>query len=343
MELQILLNKLVEKKDLTKEEAIFLMEEIFHGRLTPVQIAAFLTALRMKGESIDELLGFITVMQKHMVKIKNNGLVIDTCGTGGDGKGTFNISTAVAFVVAGAGVSVAKHGNRNASSLCGSADVLEVLGVNINLTQRQAEEMLDKTKFTFLFAPLFHPAMKYVAMVRKELKIRMVFNFLGPFVSPAKVKRQIIGVPNIELAEKLARVATNLDYEHLLIVSSEDGLDEISLSAATHIFEIKGKKVKKMIIKPRDYGFNKVSLNEIKGADVKTNAEIIQSVFKGKTGPQRDIVVLNSAAALLVAGKVNELQKGIEFAKNSIDSGSAQKVLERAIKYSTYINRYAIA
>lgn len=337
------LNRLLDKQDLSIVESKLLMEEILKGNLSSSQIAAILVALRMKGENVDEILGFITGMREHMVKIKTTGLVIDTCGTGGDGNGTFNISTAVAFVVAGAGVKVAKHGNRAASSLCGSADVLEKLGVNINLTSQQAEEMLEKTGFTFLFAPLYHPAMKYVGLVRKELKVRTVYNYLGPFVSPAQIKRQIIGVPSIELAEKLAKVASNLDYEYLLIVTSEDGLDEISLSSATHIFEVKSNKIKKMIINAKDFGFRKVTVDEIKGGDAKTNAQIIRKIFEGKDGPHKNIVVLNSAAAFLVAGKVKELPKGIELAKNSIDNGSALEVLESAIEYSKYINRYAAA
>lgn len=334
MEIQNLLNKLIDKKDLTKDETVFLMEEILQGKLTPVQISSIITALRMKEETVDEILGFITVMRRYMVKIRTNGLVIDTCGTGGDGKGTFNISTAVALVVAGAGVSVAKHGNRSASSLCGSADVLEALGVSINLPPGKAEEMLEKNKFTFLFAPLYHPAMKHVAPVRRELKIRTVFNFLGPFLSPAGVKRQIIGVTNIKLAEKLAKVASDLNCQHLMVVSSEDGLDEISLSAPTHIFEVKGKIVKKMFIDPKDYGFKKVSIDRIKGADAKTNAEIIKRILEGEQGPYQDIVLLNSAAALKVAGRVKNLKEGLLLAKKSIFYGKAKEVLRKVIKYS---------
>ena len=332
--INLLLNKVVDKNDLTKEEAMSFMEEMLQGKLTISQTAAFLIALRMKGETVDEFLGFIKVMRKHMIKIKTQGLVIDTCGTGGDGKGTFNISTAVAFVVAGAGVKVAKHGNRAASSLCGSADVLEALGVSINLSPKQAEEMLQKTGFTFLFAPLYHPAMKYVASVRKELKIRTVFNFLGPFVSPAQVKRQIIGVPNIELAEKLAEVGVNLGYEYLMLVSSEDGLDEISLSAPTHIFEVKGRDFKKSIVNPQKLGFVKISFEKIKGGDAKTNAESIQNILKGQNGPERDIVILNSAIALYVAGRTKTIEDGVIMAKNAIDSGKAKKVLQDAVKYS---------
>lgn len=332
--INILLNKLIERQDLTREEAMFLMEEILEGKLTSSQVASFLIALRIKGESVDEILGFITVMKNHMLKIKTSSLVIDTCGTGGDGKGTFNISTATAFVVAGAGVAVAKHGNRNASSLCGSADVLEALGVEINLSPKLAETMLQKTGFTFLFAPLFHPAMKYVAQVRKELKIRTVFNFLGPFVSPAQVKRQIIGVPSIDLADKLSKVAKSLDYDHLMLVSSEDGLDEISLSSKTHVFHIKGETVRREIINPHRLGFKGRALSEIKGADAETNAEIIKSILSGENGARKDVVILNSAAALLVSGKVESLTEGIELAEKSIKEGKAKKVLEKVIKYS---------
>ncbi|OIO15540.1 anthranilate phosphoribosyltransferase [Candidatus Gottesmanbacteria bacterium CG11_big_fil_rev_8_21_14_0_20_37_11] len=337
MEINKRLNTIISHHSLTIKESEDLMEAVLENRLTQVQIASLLTALRMKGESADEILGFIEVMRRYMKKVKTNGLVIDTCGTGGDGKETFNISTAVALVVAGAGVSVAKHGNRNASSLCGSADVLEALEVNINLNPKQAETLLAQTNFTFLFAPLYHPAMKYVGQVRKELKIRTVFNFLGPFVSPAQVKRQIIGVPNIDLAEKLSKVAVNLDYEHLMLVASEDGLDEISLSASTHIFEVKRKKVKKKIISHREFGFGNTDMKEINGGDAKKNAQIIQSILNGVDGAQRNIVLLNSAAALLVAGKVKTFQEGIKEAKESIDTGNAKEVLKKVINYSSIV------
>ncbi len=333
------LNKLLDRQDLSAVESKLLMEEILNGKLLPSQIAAILTALRMKGETVDEILGFITVIRRHMVRVKTSGLVIDTCGTGGDGKGTFNISTVVAFVVAGAGVSVAKHGNRNASSLCGSADVLEALRVNINLTPKQAERMLAETGFTFLFAPLFHPAFKHVVPVRKELKIRTVFNFLGPFVSPAGVKRQVIGVPSIRLAEKLSKVASRLGYKHLLLVSSEDGLDEISLSAPTHLFEVRGGKMRKKILDPIKFGLKKTDIKEIKGGDAKVNAEIIKNILEGKDSPHKDIVVLNSAAALFVAGKARNLVEGILLAKKSIEKSRAKRVLDEAIQFSRYINR----
>ncbi len=327
------LNKLLDKQELSLSESELLMEEILHGRLTDIQIAAVLTALRMKGETVGEILGFIRVMRRHMVKIKTSGLVIDTCGTGGDGKGTFNISTAVAFVVVGAGVAVAKHGNRGVSSQCGSADVLEALGVNIHLTPKQAETMLEKTGFTFLFAPLFHPGMKYVAPVRKELGIRTVFNHLGPFVSPAGVKRQIIGVADVKLAQKLAEVSSKLGYKHLLVVSSEDGLDEVSIYAPTHVFEIKGSRIKKMIINPQIFGFKKAATYEIKGGSAETNAKMIKNILTGEEGAKRDIVLLNSAAAFYVSGKAKNLEEGLGIAKKSIESGKARKVLEKVVNY----------
>ncbi|OGG13389.1 anthranilate phosphoribosyltransferase [Candidatus Gottesmanbacteria bacterium RIFCSPHIGHO2_01_FULL_39_10] len=328
-----LLNKLIEKKDLTIEESEKLMEEMLRGNLTNALMASVLTALRMKGESVEEMLGFINVMRKYMQKIKVSGLVIDTCGTGGDGKGTFNISTATALVVAGAGVKVAKHGNRSASSFCGSADVLEELGVNIQMTPRQAEDCLQKVGITFLFAPLFHPAMKHVAGVRKELGIRTVFNFLGPFVNPARVRRQIVGVSDRNIAEKLMEVAKYLDYEHLLIVISDDGLDEISISNKTRIFEIKNNRVRKFTMMPENFGIKRASIETIKGRDAKINAKIIERILEGEKGPKRDVVILNSAAALYVAGKVKDINSGIKLAEESIDRGKAKKILEQLINY----------
>lgn len=334
MDINRLLNKLIEKQDLPIIEAELVMEEILSGNLTPSQIAAMLTALRMKGEMVNEILGFIKVMRRHMVKVKTSGRVIDTCGTGGDCKGTFNISTVVALVVAGAGVAVAKHGNRAASSLCGSADVLEALGVNINLSSENAGKILKKTNFTFLFAPLFHPGMKFVAQVRKDLGFRTVFNFLGPFVNPACVKRQIIGVPKIELAEKLAKVAANLNYEHLILVSSGDGLDEISLSGKTIGYEIKEKRIRKIVIDPKDYGFKYSASDRLKGGNAVFNASIIKLILSGEEGPKREVVLLNAAFALYVSGKAENLGEGKMLAQKSIDSGCAKRVLEKVIKLS---------
>lgn len=335
MNIHRLLNKIIDKKNLTKEESMILMEEMLKGELPLSQIAAILTALTMKGETVEEILGFITIMRKNMVKVKTKGTVIDTCGTGGDGKGTFNISTAAALVAAGAGIMVAKHGNRKASSLCGSADVLEELGIKINLTRKQAEEMLIRTKFVFLFVPLFHPLIKHIGMVRRELKIRTVFNLLGPFISPAGVKRQIIGVPNLKIANILSQVALNLNYEKLFILHSRDGLDEISVYAPTDVIEVVGKKLRKFTITPQEYGIEYFKSDfSLKGGDAKANAEIIRDILKGKLGPERDAVLLNSAAALTVSGLTEKIGEGIEWAIESIDKGYAKEVLGKVINYA---------
>lgn len=327
-----ILNKLINKQDLTEKEASDFLLQLMDGLVTPAQAAAILTALRIKGESIDEITGFIKVMRQKMNKIKSSSNAIDVCGTGGDGKNTFNISTAVAFVVAGCGVEVVKHGNRAASSLSGSADVLKELGVNINFTPEQAEKILQKVGMVFLMAPLFHPGMKQVGAVRQELKIRTVFNFLGPFANPAGVKRQLIGVPNIEIAKKMAGVGKKLGYKYLAIVTSEDGLDEISINAKTHIFEIKDGQLTMKIIDPQKLGFKKVSNKEFTGGDPKANAEVLNAILSGQKGSKTDLVLINAALALVVAGKVKNIKQGISLSKESIDSGAALKVLENLIK-----------
>src|SRR6185369_10291178 len=267
-----------------------ILQEIMRGNLLPSQIAALVTALRMKGETVDELVGFIKAMREAMIRIDAPG-AIDVCGTGGDGSKSFNISTAAAFVIAGAGVKVAKHGNRAASSTCGSADVLEALGVNFVLNAKQAESVFGKVGMVFLFAPLFHPATKQVAVVRKELGIRTLFNFLGPFVSPASVTKQLIGVLNIEIAEKLIQVGRKLDYARLVIVTSEDGMDEISLSAKTNIFTLKNKKIKQFILDPQKYGFKKIAKKSVEEGTLKQNAEYVKDILTSARGPRRDIVV----------------------------------------------------
>jgi anthranilate phosphoribosyltransferase len=304
---------------------------LLRGTVSPVHTASLLTALKMKSESLDEIVGFIQTIRKHMVDVPLDGMIIDTCGTGGDGKGTFNISTATALVVAGCGVKVAKHGNRAASSTCGSADVLEALGVNINLNVEQAKTVFQKTGMVFLFAPLFHPAFKYVVPIRKELKIPTVFNFLGPFVNPTRVKRQVIGVPNISIAEKLASVARQLDYEYVAILSSRDGLDEISGAAPTDVFEVIGKRIRKKTIKPKDFDLENFSISSIQGGNTTVNAEIIYSLLDGKKGPHRNIVVMNAAYTLTISGKANSLLEGKQYAIESIDSHRAKQVLETLI------------
>jgi anthranilate phosphoribosyltransferase len=328
------LEKLIAKTHLNKEEAEHLVEQMMDGSVSSTQSAAILTAMRIKGETTEEILGFIHAMRKNMKTVKTEGIVIDTCGTGGDGSGTFNISTAVALVVAGAGVKVAKHGNRSASSKCGSADVLEALGVSINVTSDQAGEILEKAGMVFLFAPHFHPSMKQIGAVRKELGVRTIFNFLGPFSNPAGVKRQLIGVPNRLIAAQLAEVALHLDYDHLLILSHENGVDEIGLTGKTYVFEIKkgSKTINEFIIQPEEFGFHYSTKVLTQGGEAQENAVIITNILAGEKGPNRDVVVLNAAYALIVAGKVTEVSEGIRLAVEAIDTGRARRVLEKLIK-----------
>ena len=330
MDASTILRTLVEKKNLTEREAFSFLKNVMQDKVTPVQIAATLTALAMKGESAQEITGFVKALRAHMQKVDAKG-AIDIVGTGGDGSGTFNISTTATFVVAGAGVKVAKHGNRAASSKCGSADVLEALGVNIQLTPREAKEVFDRVGMVFLFAPLYHPATKQVAAVRKELKMRTVFNILGPLVNPASVQRELLGVTNLAIARKMAAVSMSLPFAHILIVTSE-GMDEVSITGKTHVFEIKDRRLKKYTIDPKKYGFKKASRKDLQGADAKQNAEYTRDILAGKKGPKRDTVVLNSACALYASGEARSIKEGIAIAEESIDSGKARRVLERLIE-----------
>lgn len=327
-----LLEKLLNRTDLTGDEIRSFLGEFISGNINEYQMTAFLIALRMKGETVDEITGFIRCMREHMIDFPRFPNAFDTCGTGGDGTGTFNISTTVAFVIAGAGVPVIKHGNKAASSLCGSADVLSELGVKIMLTPTEAQNVFEKVGMMFLFAPLYHPAMKHIVPIRKALGTRTVFNFLGPFLNPARVKRQIIGVPNPEIAKTLSQVATQLSYDHLLLVSGNSHMDEIDTTGTSTLFEIKGKSVSTETVDPQKLGFKKVQLKEIKGGDAVENAQIIHSILDGEKSAKRDIVLLNSAYALYIAGKVNDIKKGISVAQESIDSGAASLVLEKLVK-----------
>lgn len=332
MDTKKLLNKLLDKKDLNQKELGFLLDEVVGGFMNPFEVAAFLVGLRVKGETVEEIAGLIKAMRGYMLSVKSKGVVVDTCGTGGDGSNTFNISTAAAFVVAGAGVFVAKHGNRAASSKCGSADVLEVLGVHIMLTPQQAEKVLEKIGMVFLFAPLYHPATKNIVPIRKELGVRTVFNFLGPFLNPAGVKRQVIGVPNIAIAKKLAQVAKKLGYAHLCMVSSKDGMDEVSTTAPTHLFEVKKNRVTSKVLTPQAFGIKRSSKKDLLGGTAKINAAIIVKILNGEKGPKRDIVIFNSAIVLYAAGKVKTIQEGIGMANKSIDTGSAKQTLQNLVK-----------
>lgn len=330
--------KLLQGRSLTYNEAHRLFNYIIDGSVSDVQMASFLTLFKLKGETTNEIHGFVQGMRDHMIKISHRGVVVDTCGTGGDGSNSFNISTTVAFVVAGAGVAVAKHGNKAASSKCGSADVLESLGVNIMLMPNEAEAVLNKVGMVFLFAPLYHAALKPLVLVRKELGFPTIFNFLGPFCNPAGVKRQIIGVPNKDIASKLAKMATELDYDYLMIVTNEDGLDEVGLESNTHAWIVEGKKISKITIDPKKNGFKTFGAGSIKGGDAKENADIVRGILEGETGMRRDIVILNAACVLRVAGRVKSIGEGIELACRSIDSGAAINVLENLI---TETQKYA--
>ncbi|MGH7246023.1 MAG: anthranilate phosphoribosyltransferase [Candidatus Levyibacteriota bacterium] len=325
------LHQLVQKENLSQHDAKNLLLDMMTGKFSDIQIAGMLIALKMRGEITDEIFGFIQALRENMISVDLPD-AMDVCGTGGDGKQTFNISTAVAFVVAGAGVKVAKHGNRAASSCCGSADVLEALGVRISLKTEQAENVFKKVGMVFLFAPLFHPQYKNVSVVRKELGVSTIFNYLGPFISPARVKRQLIGVSNIEVAEKLAHVAIKLGYERLFIVTGDEEMDEISLSGKTTLFEVSGKEMLKTDIYPKLLGFEQTTEESLRGGDAKANAAIMQEVLSGKKSPKRDIVILNSAFALLAAGKVKRVEDGISLAEESINSGSSLQVLKNLIK-----------
>jgi anthranilate phosphoribosyltransferase len=332
MNIQEFLHKLIQKEHLSKKEAEVLLGLLTREDASPVQIGAVLTALRSKGEVTEEIVGFITGMREKMSAIAAPKDAIDVCGTGGDRSGTINVSTTASFVIAACGVPVVKHGNRSASSLCGSADVLEALGVHIMLTPKQAETVLQKTGMVFLFAPAFHPAFKQVGAVRKALGVPTIFNFLGPLSNPAHVTRQIIGVPTISVAQQLAKVATQLDYKHLFIVASEDGLDEVSLGAKTQVFEVKGKKLREFSIDPGQYGFTNTSKDSLRGGNATLNAAITKNILAGEKSVYRDVVVLNSAVGLYVAGKVKTITAGVVLAAKAIDSGRAKQMLEKLVK-----------
>ncbi|MEI6532446.1 MAG: anthranilate phosphoribosyltransferase [Candidatus Roizmanbacteria bacterium] len=340
MDLVAIISSIIQKKSLSEFEAFHLMDAMLNSKITPIQIASILTALRMKGETSEEIAGFIQSLRFHMRSIMSENGAVDTCGTGGDGQNTFNISTVVAFVVAGAGVQVAKHGNRAASSKCGSADVLEGLGVNIDTSPEDARGILRKIGVVFLFAPIYHPGLRPLALIRKELGFRTVFNFLGPFLNPAKVRRQVIGVSNIEIVKKVASVAKKLSYEHICIFSSVDGLDEISLSAPTYVYELKDGEERSYFINYEEFGFEKASISEVAGGDLNKNVEIIKNILNGEKGARRNIVLLNSAFALYTSGIVSSVKEALPLVEKSIDSGSAFAKLQEYITISNTYEKY---
>jgi anthranilate phosphoribosyltransferase len=328
------ISALVSGRSLAADEAAQVMEEIMQGEATPAQFGAFVTALRLKGETVDEIVGLARTMRARAIPVVTDGLVVDTCGTGGDGSHTFNISTTAAFVAAGAGLKVAKHGNRAMSSQCGSADVLEALGVKIDLNAEQVQRCLQQVGIGFMFAPAFHPAMKYAAVPRREIGIRTVFNILGPLTNPAGAKAQVLGVADESLVEKMALVLQHLGCHHALVVHGEDGLDEITISGKTHVCELRDNRIKSYTISPEDAGLTSASSDNLKGSGAQENAELLRNILAGSPGPQRDVVLMNTAAVLLAGDKVETLRQGIELAQKTIDSGHALNKLEQLVELS---------
>lgn len=327
--IQQAISKIVEKTDLSQVEMVLVMEEVMSGGASDAQIASFITALRMKGETVDEITGAATVMREKATVIDaGGGVVVDTCGTGGDSSGTFNISTTAAFIVAGAGVKVAKHGNRSVSSKSGSADVLKSLGVNIEVDVACVEDCLKDAGIGFLFAPLLHGAMKHAIGPRREIAIRTIFNILGPLTNPAKAECQVMGVFDEGLTENLAKVLGKLGSRHAMVVHGSDGLDEITLTGTSRISELKDGEVTTYDFDPASLGLEICSLKELRGGDSVENAAITEGILKGDMGPMRDISLLNASAALVVAGKVDDMKDGLALAAKSVDSGEAYKKLE---------------
>ncbi len=330
------IDKLVRSESLNDAEASTAMEEIMDGTATHAQVGAFLVALRMKGETVEEIAGLAQVMRERVIPVElDNSRLVDTCGTGGDRSGTFNISTAAALVASAAGVTIAKHGNRAMSSRCGSADVLEALGVEINLDPEGVARCVRHAGIGFMFAPLFHPAMKHAAPVRRELGTRTVFNILGPLTNPAGARRQVLGVAHESLVPKMAGALERLETQHALVVHGHSGLDELSVTGPSIVYRVRaGRPVERMEVIPQDFGFSAAPLEAIAGGTAQENAAMVRSVLSGERGPRRDVVLLNAAAALLAADAVATLQEGIAIAARAIDSGEALQTLTRLVEGS---------
>jgi anthranilate phosphoribosyltransferase len=331
---------------LSREEAREVMAEILRGGATDAQIGAFLVALHMKGETVEEIVGFAQAIRAAATPLQTEDghaldlsgterdALVDTCGTGGDTSGTFNISTATGLVAAGAGVKVAKHGNRSVTSKCGSADVMEALGVKIDLPPSRVAECLEKTGIAFLYAPALHSAMKYVQPVRRELRLRTVFNLLGPLTNPAHASAQVVGVYSADLVEKLAEALSELGLRRALVVHGHDGLDEITITGPTKIAEVRDGQVRSYEVTPEEFGLQRAPLSEIAGGDAKENADIIRRILDGERSARRDVVILNTAAALVAAGHANKLHDAVPVAAYAIDSGHAKQRLELLVEFT---------
>jgi anthranilate phosphoribosyltransferase len=335
-----MLEKLTRRENLTVEEASAAMTEIMEGRATPAQIAGLMVGLAMKGERPAEIVGLARTMRAHAVKLSRTfDDVFDTCGTGGDRSGTLNISSAAAIVVAACGVRVAKHGNRSVSSACGSADVFAALGVDVTARPEVVEECLQEVGMAFFFAPTFHPAMKHAAPARRDLAIRTAFNLLGPLTNPAGARRQLVGVPRPEFTELLARALQMLGSERAWVVHGADGIDEISTTGYTKVSECRDGSVSTFYVHPTDFGIPKSAPLALKGGDAVTNAGIIRRILQGERGPCRDVVLLNAAASLFIAGRVSAVREGLAQAGAAVDSGNAARTLEAMIRASQAADR----
>jgi anthranilate phosphoribosyltransferase len=329
------LNKIVHRQDLTETEMFDMISDIFSGTITDSQIGAMMAALATKGETFEELAGAARSMRKKAHRIQTSAdTVVDTCGTGGDGAKTFNISTTTAFVVAGCGVTVAKHGNRSISSQCGSADVLEALGVNLNLQPELVEEAIAEIGIGFMFAPLFHGAMRYAATARRDVGLRSIFNMLGPLTNPAAANCQLLGVYAAELTEMFAQALRLLGTKRAFVVHGHDGLDEISVCAPTRISELKDNLIRTYDITPEQFFGESADAADLAGGDPRANADITRRILKGEKGPKRNIVALNAAAALVAANKATDLAAGIQLAENAMDQGAAAEKLEALVRFT---------
>lgn len=333
--MELAIKKLVNKEDLTAEEVREIINFIMKGEATSSQIGAFLMGLRMKGENFQEILGAVKGLRDNMTKLNiESETLIDTCGTGGDGGKTFNISTAVAIIAASGGVKVAKHGNRAVSSKSGSADVLEALGIKTNFDEVEGKKQLEEVGMSFLFAPNYHKAMKNVAKERRELGTRTIFNILGPLANPAPITGQLMGVFDGNLIEKVGKVLLNLGLQRAIVVYGEDGLDEITITTTTRVCEVRDGEIKTYSISPEDFSITRSTLKDIAGGTAEENAKIIVDILNGDKGPKRDIVLLNSAAALYVGMKVASIKEGLKLAEELIDSGKALAKYKELVNYN---------
>ena len=328
------IDAVVSGRSLSMEEAAGVTREIMEGDATPSQLGAFLTALRMKGESVQEIAGMASVMREKVLNVNVDGPVVDSVGTGGDGKNTFNISTAAAFVAAGAGLKVAKHGNRAASGTCGAADVLEALGVTIELPPEGVERCIREAGIGFMFAPAFHPAMRHAAPVRREIGFRTVFNILGPLTNPAGAQSLLLGVASPELGETMAQVLLLLGARHALVVHGDGGLDEISPAGDTEVWEVVDQKVRRWTVRVEDTGLPRSSVEAIAGGSKEDNAATMRRIFQGEQGPVRDVVLLNSAGVLLAGDLVETISEGVQRAAQVVDSGAALAKLDALVEVS---------